>query len=340
MSNILGIDVGLDTTKVVSLSKKDEKVVLDLVGEIKTPRVDWRKGEKKEIDEVAEAIKKLLADLKCKSKQVVVCLPEDQIISRLVRLPPLKETEIKEVLKFEAETFVPYPLDQVSIDYEILERDDAGRLTLFVIAAKNDLIQNYVKLFKAVDLELIALESPAIAMKRLINLSTTAVDGVMIVDIGEKYSDLLGIKKGNIFFTRSIPFGGEALTRAISISLGLDMDSAEEYKKAYGIKESELEGKIRTAVMPVFNNISDEIRKAMSLFLEDFGQAINLLVLSGGGANMPGLAEELNRLLGVEVQVISPFIKIDTTKFIVPFDIKLEGCRFGLAVGLALRGLV
>ena len=340
MSNILGIDVGLDTTKVVSLSKKDEKVVLDLVGEIKTPRVDWRKGEKKEIDEVAEAIKKLLADLKCKSKQVVVCLPEDQIISRLVRLPPLKETEIKEVLKFEAETFVPYPLDQVSIDYEIIERDDAGRLTLFVIAAKNDLIQNYVKLFKAVDLELIALESPAIAMKRLINLSTTAVDGVMIVDIGEKYSDLLGIKKGNIFFTRSIPFGGEALTRAISISLGLDMDSAEEYKKAYGIKESELEGKIRTAVMPVFNNISDEIRKAMSLFLEDFGQAINLLVLSGGGANMPGLAEELNRLLGVEVQVISPFIKIDTTKFIVPFDIKLEGCRFGLAVGLALRGLV
>lgn len=340
MSNIIGIDIGINTTKVVSVSKGESGPILDLIGETKTPRVDWQKGAKKDIDQVADVIKKLLVDLKCKSKQAVVCLPEDEVISRLVRLPPLKETEIKDVLKFEAETFVPYPLDQVSIDYEIIEKDDAGRLTLFVIAARNSLIQTYVKLFKSIGLELVALESPAVAIKRVINMLMTTVNGVIVMDIGEKYSDIVSLKGGNVFFTRSIPLGGESITRAISINLGLDMASAEEYKKAYGIKESELEGKIRVAVLPVFNNIADELRKTMALFLEDYGKTVDLLVLSGGGANMPGLAEELTKLLGIEVQVSQPFVKIDTSRITIPFDMKLEGCRFGLAVGLALRSLL
>jgi type IV pilus assembly protein PilM len=118
------------------------------------------------------------------------------------------------------------------------------------------------------------------------------------------------------------------------------MASAEEYKKAYGLKEVELEGKIRAAVMPVFQNIAEEIRKAMALFTEEHGRPVELLVLSGGSANLPGLAEELTKLLGIEVQVIQPFIKIDTTKIQLPININTDGGRFSLAVGLSLRGIV
>lgn len=117
------------------------------------------------------------------------------------------------------------------------------------------------------------------------------------------------------------------------------MASAEEYKKAYGIKAEELEGKIRAATMPVFESISDELRKAMTLFSEDVGgRPVELLILSGGGANLPGMAEELTKILGVEVQVAQPFVNIDITKIQVPFNLNVEGCRFSLAVGLSLRG--
>lgn len=343
MSEIVGIDLGLGTIKVVALDSSSGKIVLAAVGETKTPAVEWMKAEanKKNIEEVAESLKSLIKDLKLGGRQAVVALPEYEIVSRLVSLPPLKESEIKDALKFEAETFVPYPLDQVSIDYEVIEEDEAGRLTVFAIAARNDLIANYIKIFKSAGMELLAIESPAVSMRRVLKQMATASEATMVVDIGQRYSDIVGFKAGNVInFARSMPVGGESLTRAISVNLGLDMASAEEYKKAYGIKEMELEGKIKNAIMPVFSSMAEEIRRAMALFEETNNKAIELLILGGGGANMPGLAEELTRLLGIEVQIIQPFLKIDCQQIVAPLDLSTEGYRFSTAVGLALRNLV
>lgn len=342
MNRTVGVDVGMNTIKIVEIDKVGEKLVLQVVGETRTPKVDWLKGENrsKVMGQLVEAVKRLASDLKLKNRQAITCLPEDEIVSRLIRLPPLKESEIMDALRYEAETFVPYPLDQVSIDYEVLEEDNSGRLTVFAIAAKNELINYYIKMFKLAGLEMIALESPAMAMRRVVSSSIGFEKGMLVLDMGEKYSDIIAINKGNIYLTRSMSVGGESITRAISINLGLDMVSAEEYKKAYGMKELELEGKIKEAIVPVFSNMADEIRKAMGLFAEDQGKAVELLVLSGGGANLPGLAEELTKILGVEVQVVQPFLKIDTTKLSVPINLTAEGCRFSIAAGLALRGLI
>jgi len=346
MSDLLGIDIGHDTIKLVSIFKDASGLVLEVLGETKTPEMDDETGvnKNKYFNEVAEALKVLMADLKIKAKgmRVVVDLPESEVISRLVRLPPLKDSEILDALKFEAETFVPYPLEQVSIDYEVIEKDDAGRLTIFVIAAKNDLIQSYIKMLKTLDLELVALEPPSVALRRIVKNGIKTVEKIIILDLGEKYSNIFNIDRGNVYFSRSLPVGGESLTRAVSLGLGLDMASAEEYKKAYGIKEDQLEGKIRAVAMPVFNSIAEELRKAMALFMEDSsgGKPVELLILNGGGANLPGLAEELTKMLGVEVQVAQPFVNIDVSKVKLSINLNTEGCRFSLAVGLALRGLV
>jgi len=341
MSSVLGIDIGQNTVKIACLSNDTSKIVLEAIGESKTSQADNKEIDRdKVLAETGKVIKNLLNDLKIKNKQAVVSLPENEVISRLVRLPPLKESEIMDALRFEAETFVPFPLDQVSIDYEIIEKDDAGRLIIFVIAAKNDLINSYLKLFKSIGIDLLALESPAIALRRVLKLGMPMVERMVVVDIGEKYSDVFSINKNNVYFSRSLSVGGESLTRAISLNLSLDMASAEEYKKAYGMKEAELEGKIRAAIMPVFNDISEEIRKTLALFNEDIGKPADLLVLTGGGANLPGMAEELTKLLGIEVQVLQPFVNIDTTKAQVNYNLNNEGCKFSLSIGLALRGLV
>jgi type IV pilus assembly protein PilM len=341
--SLLGIDIGKQSIKVVSIDKDSSgKLFLEGIGETKTPIDDSSsKSRQKYLGVLADSIKSLLSDLRVKEKKVVVALPENEVVSRLVRLPPLKDSEIMDALKFEAETFVPYPLEQVSIDYEVIEKDDAGRLSVFVIAAKNDLIAEQVKLIKSLKMELVALESPAVALRRMIKNSVKTVERVIILDIGEKFSDIFNMNKGNMYFSRSLPVAGESLTRAISLGLGLDMPSAEEYKKAYGIKEEELEGKIRKVALPVFNSIVDEVRKAMTLFAEDSGGKVpELLVLSGGGANLPGMAEELTRNLGIEVQVVQPFVNIDVSRIKTQFNLNTEGCRFGLAVGLSLRGLL
>ncbi len=336
---MIGVDIGLKSIRVVILDKNQENYVLTGIGEVASPGTDWISSQTtgKNIEEVSKAIKVLLKDLKVNTKLAATALPEHETVSRLVSLPPLKETEIRDALRFEAETFVPYPLDQVSIDYEVVDEDQAGRLSVFTIAAKNDLIANFVKIFKGAGLELTAIESPAVAMKRLLQQMGVSTEATMAVDIGEKFSNIVTFRKSNIYFSRSMPVGGESLTRAISVNLGLDMASAEEYKKAYGIKEMELEGKIKNAIMPVFNSMAEEIRKAMALFAENGEQKIQLLVLSGGGSKMPGMAEELTRILGVEVQVVQPFLKIDATKITAPVDLNSEGYRFATAAGLAMR---
>mgnify|MGYP001805846063 CR=1 FL=1 len=341
MSSVLGIDIGQNTVKIACLSNDNSKIVLETIGESRTPKVEGQEiSREKFLGEAGKVIKNLLGDLKVKNRQAVVSLPEDEVISRLVRLPPLKESEIMDALRFEAETFVPFPLEEVLIDYEIIEKDDSGRLTIFVIAAKNELINSYLKLFKSIGIELLALESPAVALRRVLKLAMPMVERVVAVDMGEKYSDVFSINKNNVYFARSLSVGGESLTRAISLNLGLDMASSEEYKKAYGMKANELEGKIRNAIMPIFNDISEEIRKTLALFAEDIGKPAEILVLNGGGANLPGMAEELTKILGIEVQVLQPFVNVDTTKTQSAYNLNTEGCKFSLAIGLALRGLI
>lgn len=333
MSSSVGIDLGLGSLKIVSLSKDGDKVVLDNIGEIKTPPVE-------KLHDLAPTLKSLLKDMKLQNTKAVVSLPEDKIVSRLVSLPPLKESEIKDALRFEAETFVPYPLNEVSIDYEVVSTDEAGRLAVFAIAARNDLIAEYIKLFKDCGVELLAIESTSLSLKRLVSQMAIESTSIMILDIGEKFSDIISIHQSTVFFARSLPVGGESLTRAISVNLGLDMASAEEYKKAYGMKEMELEGKIKNAIMPVFESISEEVRRAIAMYVESHNKSVDLLILSGGGAKMPGLAEELTKKLGVEVQVMQPFLRMDCNRIVAPVDLNLDGYRFSVAAGSALRNLL
>lgn len=341
MNDFFGIDIGVGSIKIVSLSKNGDQISLNSIGETVNRGSNWLKeGQKRDSELVAGSIKMLMGDMKLHQKMAVASLPEEEVVSRLVRLPPLRDDEIREALKFEAETFVPYPLDKVSMDYEVIEKDEAGRLLVFAIAARNEIIQEYTSLFRSLGVSMIALESPAVALRRALSWSMAATGSVMMVDLGEKYSDIIIVNNNSVMFTRAMSVGGESLTRAISVNLGLDMASAEEYKKAYGMKEMELEGKIKGALLPVFTAMAEEIRRAMVSYREEWNKPIELLVLSGGGAHVPGLAEELTKVLGVEVQVIQPFMKVDATKLVVPINLTTEGCRFSLAVGLGLRGMV
>ena len=202
MSGVIGVDIGQGSIKLVLIDKGSNGLLsLESIGETKIPlSVERNVNKAKYFGEVGDALKSLLTDLKIKNKQVVASLSENDVISRMVRLPPMKDSEIMDALRFEAETFVPYPLDEVSIDYEVIEKDDAGRLSVFVIAARNDLIQAYVKLFKSLGLELIAIESPSVSYRRVVKNSIKTVERVVILDLGEKYSDIFNINKGNAYF--------------------------------------------------------------------------------------------------------------------------------------------
>lgn len=339
MVDYFGLDVGHANIRIAKLVKNGEGLELTALGETKNPASNWEEVGKKGEEMVASAIKLLMSDLKLTTKQVVMSLGVDDVIARMVELPPLKDNEIKDALLFEAETFVPYPMDQVSLDYEVVGNDD-GKTQVFVVASKNTVIEQYIQLAKLAGLSPIALEPVPVALKRSMARLADPSKTVLLVDLGEKSTLLTTVYRGNVYMTRALPVGGESLTRAISLSLSLEMPSAEEYKKAYGLDEKQLEGKIKAALLPVTTSIFEEIRKAMVLFKEQYNGNIDLIILSGGGAVLPELATELTKTLGVEAQIAQPFSKIVTSKLTLPFSLESSGNAYAMVIGLALREMV
>jgi len=329
-----GLDIGSGLIKAVWLVKEKEKYRLLALGETPTPLVATdTTGESEEV-KLGEAIKKLVADLEIKTKLAVVALPETKVISRILSFPPMKEGEIYKAIFYEAETFIPYPLDQVQIDYQIIKAS-SQQVLVFVVAAPKKTVEKYEKIIQQAGLVPLALETTATALAR--TFGNASAQPMMILDLGSKSSTMTVTKKGMVFFTRTIPIGGEAFTRAISISLGMETFKAEEYKKTYGFQAGKWEGKIRQALGDVFARLGEEIKKGILSFKEEWKEDVKFLVVSGGTAALPGLTDELLKILGIEVQIGQPLGGIITEGGKIVVGEQQGWARFAVAVGLAKR---
>jgi len=333
MENHFGLDIGAGSIKIVLLKREGKKRQLLALGEVSTPAgsLEVTSGEVK----IIEGIKKLVKDLEIKSKLAVVALPETKAISRVLSFPPMKESEIYKAIFYEAETFIPYPLDQVQIDYQVIE-NTSQRVLVFVVAAPKKLIERRTEVVQESGLTPLALETTATALARAFENSTNKP--MMILDIGAKTSTMVVTKNNLVFFTRTIVFGGEAFTRSISISLGMETVKAEEYKKAYGLESGKWEDKIKKALNDISGRLIEEIKKGMLTFKEEWGEDVGFLVISGGGALLPGLADELVKILGIEVQISQPLAGVGIEGARMITDNQKEFSKFTTAIGLAKRG--
>lgn len=338
MSVVIGLDLGRDSIKVAVIKKSKEEYFLTSLGEVKNPSPEWIKGGKNELVMVTNAIKALLRDMNVAAEEVVFSLPQEDVISRLVTLPPMKESEVKTALRYEAETFVPYPLEEVQLDGEIVAQDDTGRTLVFAVAAKTVTIESYLQLLKHCSLRPRAIEPSSVSLARIAMQTSQLKKVIAILNLGDLSTELVVCKEGQVYQSVSLSVVGKLVTKAIALGLGMDAASAEEYKKAYGLNEKELEGKVRGVVFPIFKTLAEEIRKGFVAYQEEWGDSVEVLMLCGGGANLPDLAEELVRYLGIEVQTLNPLLRLNTTKLTSTVNVQEDNARFGLVVGLSLRG--
>ncbi len=332
MSAQIGLDIGVSSIKLACLEKKGEVWSLLALGEANTPPggTELLSAETR----LAETVKKLVVDLGIKTRLTVSALPEQSVTSRVLSFPPMKEDEVYKAIFYEAETFVPHPLEEVQIDYQILQQT-SERILTFVVAAQKSVIERYEKIITEAGLVPAAIETTATALSRCVpgNIDKP----VMVLDLGARNSTMLVTKNRSIYFTRTIPFGGEAFTRSLSVALGMDNFQAEEYKKTYGFKGGEWEGKIRQALHEVFVRLGEEIKKGFMAFQEEWQEQVSFLMVVGGGSSLPGLTDELVKILGIEVQIGQPLSGIDLQggKWLV--QNKEDLARFAVAMGLAKR---
>ena len=334
----VGLDIGSKTIKIVELGREKEKFRLissGIIGYKGKPPEEVK--EDKDLVLLAESIKKLHKEAKISSKDVVLSLPETQVYSRIVKFPLLTDSEIASAVKWEAEQYIPIPLDDAIIRHQIIERREdktPPEALVLLMAVPKDLVESYVKVCHDAGLSPIALETDLIALSRSLAPDDTTC---VLVDFGSKATNIAITKDKTLRFSRSISTDGDAFTRAVSQYLGIELRQAEEYKKAYGMSSQRLEGRIKKALDPVLHLISDEIRKAMHFYQTDEGgESPTSVILSGGTSGMPNLVSVMTSILGLEVIVGNPFYNVlidseilSSTKNYAPF--------YSVAVGLAMR---
>ena len=338
MQSQLGIDIGSHSIKLIEIGEEKGVRTLMAAGSMPAPPKSSTPANT-EIDATSYIIKQLVKDTGAKSDQVNIALHESQVFTRVIEVPQVSSRELNSAIQWEAEQYIPLPLDQVNLDFTILQdakTTGTGKMQLLLVAVPKALIERYMTIIELSDLVPIAAETEIIASARAIYVSVANLKNYMIVSIGAQTTDMSILHNGILVFTRSISAGGEALTRSLMQSLDFNPIQAEEYKKTYGLNKDVLEGKLVISMEPIMASIVSEINRAVAFFGERYpNERIDAVIVSGGSSKLPGIVSYIAQLVNIETQIANPWIGIQKESRFAVLD--TEGPTFTVAVGLSIR---
>lgn len=333
-----GLDIGSYNLKVVQLAKSGKEYKLIAFGSSPSTRKGLASEADTDLTALAGAIKKLHQEAKISTNNVTAALPQDQVFTRTVNLPSLSEEELSSAIKWEAEQYVPIPLEEVTLAHQVVGQikvDKQQKIQVLIVAAPKRLVDKTLKVLKTAGLNTVGLETEIVAMAR----SLVAPDGevALVVDLGAKATDMAVVEGGLVVFSRSIATAGEALTRAVATSLGLDPTQAEAYKKAYGVDPQKLEGKVREAIGPILDVVVKEIEKTVEYYRSESKKTVKRVILSGGTAGLPEAVSLMASKLSLEIQVGDSFTQIKIDELLKKQLARIQTPLYAVAVGLAMK---
>ena len=293
------------------------------------------------------AIGDLAQKLKVGKTKARYAISGQSVFTRFVKLPPLQEDNIEQLVTFEAQQHVPFPLAEVVWDYELIEGADEKEAV--IVAIKADALD---ELNAAVNDNGLATSEVDVAPMAIYNAFRATYgnpeEPILLIDIGAKTSNLLYIE-GRRFFTRSIALGGSAVTAAIAKEYGIPFSEAENQKVTNGLvalgggHTEQLEESVAALAMVIRNaltRIPAEIARTTNYYrAQHGGSAPRRILLAGGGANLPYTLEFFQEKLNLPVEYFNPVRNITIGKGIDADTIKREGHLMGELVGLGLRGI-
>jgi len=329
-----GLDISSSAVKVVQLHKGfSGKPRLVTYGAISAPDLLAKSDSKSQRKEAADTIRQIVKKAKITTRDVVAALPGSAVFTATITLPQMPKGEMEEAVRWEAKQYVPTPLEEVVLDWQIISQAK-GSQEIFLVAAPKTLVSKYVDILALAELNPVALEIQPIALTR--SLVPTSQDASLIVDIGSSGTEISIVEAGRLKLARNLQTGSLAFSRAISKGLGVSLEQAEQFKKDFGLSTDKLEGQIPKALSPLINSIIQEIKRSVDFYSTQTSGDIKRIILTGGGSLLPDLSALLANTLSREVYVGNPWSGVDYNSALAP---RLEEIApsFAVAVGLALR---
>ena len=340
--DVVGVDIGTTSIKVVQLRGQDGAYQLQHAGIIPLPPEAIVDNSLMDTSSIVDAVKNVLKNLGVKDADVASSISGNSVIIRKISLPAMPLDELEEQLQWEAEQYIPFDINDVYIDFQILPQDDndPSRMSLLLIASKKDIINDYVAVFAEAGVKLVVMDVDAFAVQNAYELNNeySSEEVVALVNIGASMMNLNIIRYGTSLFTRDVQMGGSLFTEEIQKQLGVSGEEAERIKVSGSYPNST---RFEEVMLKTSEMVALEIRRSLDFYNSTAGEGkIGKIYLSGGGAKVQMLSGVVSQMLGVPVEVLNPLSRINySEKDFDPGYLQAIGPLMTVAVGLATRRL-
>ncbi len=334
---LFGLDIGFSSIKVMQIHALEKKYIVSGYGVAAFDSEIIKDGVLEDPVALAKVSKelfesKLIGDIT--SRRVAIAVPASRTFNRTIVLPKLKVNDLSEAVRLEAEQYIPMPLDDLYMDYEVIsEANDSTEV--LAVAVPKKIIDSYHKLTELLGLEVVSFETTISSAGRLFLQAEQSDIPTVLIDLGSLSSDITIYDKG-LVVTGTVPSGGDNFSSLISESLGVTKQEAHIIKTKYGLGVSKKQKEITDCLSPILLQLVKEIKRMIRYYEERSGteKKIGQIVTMGGGANMPGLSEYMTNSLRIPVRMCDPWQHLDFKGLQPPNTI--EKSMYVTVAGLAL----
>jgi type IV pilus assembly protein PilM len=339
--NLIGLDMGSHSVKIVQLRSHDTGLALLNFGLAPLGADMFAEGRATRPEVVASTVQGLLRHVTIKEKAVAAAVSGHEVISKKVEVPVMTEEELENRMQFELGHYIPYSINEVDVDYQILDtaRDRSNYMEVLLVAAKKETVNERVGLIKLCDLQTVVIDVDYFALSNAFEATCGFGEkNIVLIDIGASKAIMNIVCRGFPLFTRAISIGGRQITEKIEDHFGVSLEDAEHIK--LGELPSTLSpGELEKIFVAVVGNWVSECRKAINLFRTNFpDNKIDEIYLSGGSCRIPGLDKVFEENLGATVAIFNPLARLeyDPQRFDQGY-IDDIGPQMAISLGLALR---
>ncbi|RLC35059.1 MAG: hypothetical protein DRZ76_01205 [Candidatus Nealsonbacteria bacterium] len=341
-----GLDVSDLSLKIIKLKKKGGSLGLASFSEVFIKPGIIEQGIIKDGKALAKIIKEALNNKvrgeKLNTKYVVASLPEEKSFLQVIQMPKMVEEELKKAVQFEAENYVPLPIDKVYLDSQkvLPVQDHLDHLDVLIAAFPKKTVNSYLSIFQKAGLKPVAFEAESQAICRALVKNGLSPKPLLLIDLGVSRTSLIIFSGYSLRFTTSIPFSGRKLTELISEKSKISLEKAEEVKINKGIEAPGVAASLDELVEQIEKYIEYHRTHSTHEHLPPDSKKIEKVILCGGGANLKGLPDFLSQKLKIQVSLGNPWQNIlpQPLKEVPELPYK-ESLKYTTALGLALRGV-
>ena len=338
---LVGVDISSTTVKLLELSVKNGRYWVESYAVMPLPENSVVEKSILNPEAVADALERVVNLANPHTTHVAIAVPTSMVIHKIIEMDADMSDEEREVqIRMDAEQYIPFPLDEVSLDFEVLpdRLANPNRVNVLLVATRTENVDTRVEVLELAGLVAKVADVESYAMERAFSVFADTLpmgaNTVGILDIGHTMTTLSVMQKGKIIYTREQVFGGRQLTQDVQSRYGLSFEEAGRAQK-----ERTLPDDYDTEVLePFLDAVVQQAARSLQFFFSSsqFNE-IDHILLAGGNANIPGLAKLLQQKLGYRVTIANPFLQMGFSPQIDIKKIENDASSLMVACGLALR---